>query len=288
MGMRMLVKHAIRILLLLVVGGFLGATLVRFAPGFGVDEEDLDSRLSATSHAQLRGSRVLDGGLANFYFDYWKRLLHGDLGESATFHEPVRQLLVERIPETAKSLAVGLAVAWPLGLGLALASVTRPTRYAGAGATLLSNLILCIPAAVLAILFVLVQAPGRVAVGVIVFPKVFQFARNLLVRCASMPHVLAARARGLGEVRILLWHILPIAATQILALFGVSICMALAASIPVEALCDLPGIGQLAWKAALGRDLELLVILTMIVTFVTLVANSGMELLASGMRREGA
>jgi ABC-type dipeptide/oligopeptide/nickel transport system permease component len=64
--------------------------------------------------------------------------------------------------------------------------------------------------------------------------------------------------------------------------------MALAASIPVEALCDLPGIGQLAWKAALGRDLELLVILTMIVTFVTLVANSGMELLASGMRREGA
>ena len=37
---------------------------------------------------------------------------------------------------------------------------------------------------------------------------------------------------------------------------------------------DMPGIGQLAWKAALARDLELLVMLTMIVTTVTLLANS--------------
>jgi peptide/nickel transport system permease protein len=286
--MRNLGKHAIRILVLLVAGGFAGATLVRLAPGFGVDEEDLDSRLSAASHASLRASRMQGEGLAGFYLDYWKRMLRGDFGESTVFQEPARQLLAERIPETAKSLAVGLAAAWPLALGLALASVARTTRFAGAAATFLASLILCIPAAVLAILFVLAQAPARLAVGAIVFPKVYEFARNFLARSAAMPHVLAARARGVGEVRILFRHVLPVAAAQILALFGVSVCMALAACIPVEALCDLPGIGQLAWKAALGRDLELLVILTMIVTLVTLVANTGMELLATGMRREEA
>ena len=42
----------------------------------------------------------------------------------------------------------------------------------------------------------------------------------------------------------------------------------------MEALCDIPGIGQLAWKAALGRDLWLLVNLTIIVTLVTLISNS--------------
>ena len=41
------------------------------------------------------------------------------------------------------------------------------------------------------------------------------------------------------------------------------------------ALCGLPGIGQLAWQAALSRDLPLLVNLTVLVTLVTLLANSG-------------
>jgi ABC-type dipeptide/oligopeptide/nickel transport system permease component len=58
----------------------------------------------------------------------------------------------------------------------------------------------------------------------------------------------------------------------------VSVCLALGACIPVEVLCDLPGIGQLAWKAALSRDLPVLVNLTMLVTLVTLVANTGSEL----------
>ncbi len=73
-------------------------------------------------------------------------------------------------------------------------------------------------------------------------------------------------------------HILPVAGPQLLALAGVSVSLAFAAAIPVEALCDLPGIGQLAWKAALGRDVELLVNLTMIVTLVTLLANSASDL----------
>jgi peptide/nickel transport system permease protein len=140
------------------------------------------------------------------------------------------------------------------------------------------------PAAVLAILFVIARAPGRLVLGLIVFPKIFRYARSLLVRSAAMPHVLTARAKGAGTLRILFWHILPVAAPQLLALAGVSVSLAFAAAIPVEALCDLPGIGQLAWKAALGRDLELLVNLTMIVTAVTLLANSAADLLGSPLR----
>jgi peptide/nickel transport system permease protein len=266
-------------------GGFMGATLVRLAPGFGVDEEALDSRLNEASQLSLRSAETRDSNLAVFYLDYWKRMLHGDLGISVALNEPVRQLLIERIPETAKSIALGLSVAWILGLGFAMLSVLPPAHWLGWAAWVLASVLLCVPAAVLAILFVLAQAPGRLAVGLIVFPKVFQFTRNLLARSAALPHVLTARAKGLGEIRILLWHVLPVTATQILALAGVSVCMALAACIPVEVLCDLPGIGQLAWKAALSRDLALLVNLTIIVTLVTLLANAGAELL-SGVTRE--
>ena len=165
-----------------------------------------------------------------------------------------------------------------------MAAVTSRSGCADLAAGLGASILLCVPAAVLALLFVIAQAPGRLVIGLIVFPKIFQYARNLLLRAASLPHVLTARAKGLGEVRVLAWHILPVAGPQLLALAGVSISLAFAAAIPVEVLCDLPGIGQLAWKAAIGRDLGLLVNLTMIVTLITLVANTAAELLARPAR----
>jgi peptide/nickel transport system permease protein len=60
----------------------------------------------------------------------------------------------------------------------------------------------------------------------------------------------------------------------VLALAGVSVSMAFGAAVAVEVVCDLPGIGQLAWKAALARDLPLLVTLTMLVTLATQMANA--------------
>jgi peptide/nickel transport system permease protein len=282
--MRRLGQHGLRIGLVLVAGGLLSAMLVRTAPGYGVDEQDLDSRLNAESHRALHDAKGMDGGFVRFYVAWCGRVLHGDLGTSAALNEPVRQLLEERIPETAKTLGEGLGLAWTLGLGLALLSSAPGMRCVGLAAWFAASVLLCIPAAVLAIGFVLAGAPGRLAVGLIVFPKVFEFTRNLLARSAVMPHVLAARARGVGEGRVLFRHVLPVTARQIFALAGVSICMAMAACIPVEVLCDLPGIGQLAWKAALGRDLPLLVMLTMLVTLATLAANTAAEMVSGTMR----
>lgn len=276
--MRRLGRHAAKMVVILLLSGFLGATLVRFAPGFGVDEQELDTRLSHESIQALRQSQGHDSSLAGFYLHYLTRLLHGDLGISRILQRPVRQLLAERVPETLKSVGLGLALGWTLGLGLAIATVMSRSGGVDLLASLLAGILLCLPAAVLALLFVIAHAPGRLVLGVIIFPKVFRYAHNLLEHSASLPHVLTARAKGVGNSRLLVWHILPVAGPQLLALAGVSVSMAFAAAIPVEALCDLPGIGQLAWKAALGRDLELLVNLTMVVTMVTLLANSATDL----------
>ncbi|MBZ5719647.1 MAG: ABC transporter permease [Acidobacteriia bacterium] len=285
--MRRFARHAARILIILLLGGFLGATLVRLAPGFGTDEEELDSRLNQQSIQALRQSHTNDGSLGQFYLHYLTRLLHGDLGTSKTLQQPVTRLLAERFPETLKSVGMGLALGWSLGLALAIVAVMSRSWFIDLFTSLAAGALLCVPAAVLALLFVIAQAPGRLVLGLVVFPKIFRYARNLLARSASLPHVLTARAKGLGGFRVLLWHILPVAAPQLLALAGVSVSLAFAASIPVEVLCDLPGIGQLAWKAAMGRDLQLLVSLTMVVTAVTLVANSASDLVGRSLR-EGA
>ena len=80
-------KLVAKILITVLLGGFLGATLVRFAPGFGVDEEELDSRLSAQSIQALRETRAEDANIFVFYFHYLSRLLArrpGNLADTAT------------------------------------------------------------------------------------------------------------------------------------------------------------------------------------------------------------
>jgi peptide/nickel transport system permease protein len=277
-------KLAAKILITVLIGGFLGATLVRLAPGFGVNEEELDARLSDQSIQALRKTHEGDGNLFVFYFRYLNRLLHGDLGNSRTLQRPVSQLVAERLPETLKSVALGLALGWTAGFLLAVAIVMSRAWYLDLLGSLLVGVLLCLPAAVLALLFVLAQAPARLLLGLVVFPKIFRYSRNLLARSSALPHVLTARAKGLGNLRVLVWHILPTATPPLLALMGVTVSVAFTAAIPMEALCDMPGIGQLAWKAALGRDIALLVNLTMIVTLVTLMANSVADIVGKTFR----
>jgi len=275
---RPLLQHAATILITVLVGCFLGASLVRFSPGFGVDEAELDPRHSAASIAAMRQENGADENIVAFYVHYLERMAHGDLGMSRTLNRPVAELIRERFPETMKSVAVGLLLGWILGFALAIPVAMFRSWLIDISASTTAGILLCVPAAVLALIFVLMRAPGRFVVALIVFPKVFRYARNLLVRSADLPHVLTARAKGLRNVRILFWHILPNVGPQLLALAGVSVSLAFAATIPVEVLCDLPGIGQLAWRAALGRDLYLLVNLTLIVTVVILIANSAADL----------
>jgi peptide/nickel transport system permease protein len=280
--------HGIALLATVLLGGFLSATLVRLAPGFAVDERELDPHLSAQSVQALREARQRDHNIFRFYLSYTNRALHGDLGTSLALGQPVRELLRDRVPLTVRLLATGLGLAWMLSLTLALSAAWMRLSVYDALTTILSGTFLCIPAAVLALLSVLWNVPGSLAIALIVFPRSFRYARNLLVKAYSRPHIIAARAKGLGEVRILFWHVVPVVAPQLLAVGGVSVSVAVGAAIPVEALCGLPGIGQLAWQAALARDLPLLVIITMLVTLVTLLANSGADVIGHVVQRQEA
>jgi peptide/nickel transport system permease protein len=273
---------------LVLLGGLLSATLVRMAPGFDSDERELDPSLSAESVRAIHESRAGEHNILSFYANYLRAAIHGDLGTSHALGQPVQTLLRERWPVTVHVAGIGLLLAWLLALSLAFTTfLWRRPAFEIFGITL-SGAFLCIPAAVLALLSVILNAPGYLAIALIVFPKIYRYSCNLLAKSYASPHITAARARGLGEVRILAWHVLPVAGPQMIALAGITVSVAFGASIPVEALCGLPGIGQLAWQAALSRDLPLLVNLTVLVTLVTLLANSGADVMIHMLRPQEA
>jgi len=276
--------HALVLVATVVLGGFLSATLVRLAPGFDADEQQLDPHLNTESVQALRAARQLDHNVWRFYFSYMNRAAHGDLGTSLALGQPVRTLLRDRAPLTLRLLSVGLALAWMAALSLALTAAWLRRSTYDVLTTLVSGTFLCIPAAVLALLSVLWNVTGSLAIALIVFPHVDRYARNLLAKSYTLPHIITARARGLGEGRVLFWHVVPGVAPQLLAVAGVSVSMAVGAAIPVEALCGLAGVGQLAWQAALARDLPLLVNITILVTLVTLLANCGADVIGHMVR----
>lgn len=276
--------HVLALLATVLLGGLCSATLLRLAPGADADEQELDPHLNAQSVQALREARRQDPNVLRFYFSYMKRAAHGDLGISLSLGQPVRALLRDRIPLTLRLLATGLALAWIFSLAMALSAAWLKIPVYDNLATVVSGAFLCIPAAVLALLSVFWNISGSLAIAFIVFPRTYRYTRNLLLRAYSRPHIVAARARGIGEARILFWHVLPVVGAPLLAVGGVSVSMAIGAAIPVEALCGLPGIGQLAWQAALGRDLPLLVNITILVTLVTLLANSTADVISLMVR----
>jgi peptide/nickel transport system permease protein len=280
--------HGLTMLATVLLGGFLSATLVRLAPGFDADEQQLDPHLSTQSLQAIHNARHQDHNVFRYYFSYMKRAAHGELGTSLSLGQPVRTLLHDRAPLTLRLLTMGLGLAWLLTLTLALSAAWLRLSVYDTLTTVLSGILLCVPAAVLALLSVLWNVPGSLAIALIVFPRTYRYTRNLLVKAYSLPHLVTARAKGLGEARILFWHVLPVVAPQLLAVAGVSVSMAVGAAIPVEALCGLPGIGQLAWQAALARDLPLLVNITVLVTLVTLLANSGADVIGYALRGQRA
>ena len=283
--MRAIVHRVLLAIITVLAGGLISATLVRYAPGFGTDERQLDARLSSESMHAIRAAHSEGRNILRFYAGSLWGALHGDLGVSRSLDRPVRELLQERAPVTLAVAGQGLALAWLMAASAVLAAWLFRAPPIGFSLTVFSGTLLCLPAGVLALLSVLLGTPGYLAIALIVFPKVVRYLSNLIAAVRQMPHITTAYAKGIAETPMFFRHVLPVIKREVLALAGVSVGLAIGAAIPVEALCGIPGIGQLAWQSALARDLPLLINISMLVIACVVLANSGADLLSEERRQ---
>ena len=256
------------VILTVVVGGFIASALVRYSPGFDIDENSWNPQISAATLASLHARREYENHLPLFYVRYLAKAVRGDFGDSDSFHAPVTDLLLRRAPVSARLLIAGVAGGMLLGGWFAWLAVWPRRPALEIAAVSVSGLLLAIPPAVLALGFYLGNAPLGIAVTLAIFPRVFGTMRALWADLYGSGALLAARARGISPW-ILAWrYVLCPAAPQLIALLGVALVMAFGILIPIEAICDVPGIGQLTWHAAVARDLPLLCGLALLITLV--------------------
>lgn len=263
-------------LLLVAVAVFV---LMRLIPGDPV-QLMLGDAADASQLAALRQSLGLDQALPLQFLHWLVQLLHGDFGHSISDGQAVLPMLAERFQVSASivlvAVAIATAVAVPAGL-LAAWKQNGPLDLAVVGG---ATLMMSIPSFWLGLLMLLafglklgwLPVVGYVALAddfrqglaFIVLPiatlalietgALTRMARASAIEVLRLEYVTHARAKGAGEARVLLRHVLPNAFAPTLTLIGLILGHLLGGIAVLETVFTLPGLGRALVDAILARD----------------------------------
>jgi peptide/nickel transport system permease protein len=257
-------------IVLLVMAG--STVLVRFAPGYLSDGREMDSRYGDAARAELSAEAARSGSLSHLLSIELGGWMRGDSGTSREYGVPVSELILPRLAVTGKLMLRALVLAWLLALCASLlsSSARKPSMLWQTPAALL----LAVPTAAMATLCLLAGHGGPVLVmALLLAARDFKFLHHALRKAWLDPHLLQARAQGVRTQRLVIGHILPSIGPQLSALASLSIVTALSALVPVEVIFNVPGLGELAWNAALNRDLPVLLAVTVIMALAVTLAG---------------
>ena len=275
------------LLLAVAVGVFL---LLRALPGDVVDTLAAEGDLDEDAKAALRTELGLDRPLAWQFFAWAGRALHGDLGESLRFHQPVADMLADALPTTLGFAARALGLGLSLGVALSVLAILRPRPFA-AIVQALNVWSIALPSFCVGLAGILVfsvwlhwlPAHGGMLVPVIVVALDIagHLAKPLtaeLQELVTAPFISHAHARGLHPLRVVLKHLLANAAPVALSLAGLIVSGLLAGTLTMEVLFNLPGLGMLALQAIEGRDSPIVQAVILVCALSVVGVNAGVDL----------
>ena len=270
---RVLARFA-RVASLVVLAALGTITLMRFAPGYFTDMREIDGEYGNGARAALEIQQAEQRSLVTLSKQLIGGWLHGNLGRSRQYDIPVTELMRSRAKVSGKILLSGFANGWLLAFAVALLLSARRTR---GGEALIAGpmaVLLAIPIAAMATTCLIANIGGPVLVlTTLVGVRDFKAIYRLLRYTWGSPHLLYARSQGIRSSRITLVYLIPALRTELLAIAITSFVIALSAIVPVEVIFDVPGLGQLAWSAAMNRDLPVLLGVTLVVASCVGVAS---------------
>jgi peptide/nickel transport system permease protein len=259
--------------------------------------------------AQLEAKLGLNDPLPMQYWRWLSAMLHGDFGMSIVMNRPAASLIGEALGRSAllAGLAFGLIAAGGISLGLYAA--THRGRTSDKVLTLAQFVLIAVPEFFWAILAVLVFASwlnllpatgyapldagvadwaAHLVLPVLVLSfglvaHVSRLTRSSMLEVLDSRFVLAARARGLPERRVLWRHALPNALLPAITVLAIDAGLLIGGIVVVETVFAYPGLGRLLVYAIERHDLPLLQVGMMVVTAIYALANFVAELLYAAL-----
>ena len=290
------------VLLIVVIGTFL---LLEAAPGDAVDAYIVSTGGDAGMIELLRHRWGLDQSALTRLATYLWALLHFDLGQSVTFSRPIRDVILERLPNTLLLMGSATALSFGLGSALGIYAGARPGGFRDRLLSIGSLALYAVPGFWLGLVLIIVFAVDlrwfpiggieSIASGKTGLDRAADIARHLVLPVSALgfiylalylrmmragmaevwrqDFVLAARAKGLSRRRIVLAHVARNALLPLVTMLGLQSAQMLGGSVVIESVFSVPGLGRLAQEAVAARDTPLLLGIILVSAVLVIVIN---------------
>lgn len=237
---------------------------------------------------------------------YFKQLLHGDLGMSFMFKQPVIEVIAEKLFPTILLVGLATVIAIFVGIYIGIIAAARRGKKVDVISLTISLLTYSMPTFWLGIVLIiffsvslnLFPTSGMITPGE-VFPNSFsklldisqhlflpaltlslvligQFVlimRNSLLDVFTEDYITTAKAKGFSEKLIIKKHAVPNAMLPMVTIIAINLGFMIAGAIQIETVFSWPGLGRLMYEALNNRDYPLLQGIFLIVSICVVLAN---------------
>jgi len=245
--------------------------LIHLVPGDPI-QQMLGEGLPAADIQVARHTYGLDLPLGQQYLNYWKGVLHGNLGTSIRYGQGVRQMIAQRYPYTLQLTIAALAVAIVLSIPAGVRSARQRNRWQDRWISVISLFGLSFPNFALGPILILLFAikigwlpvSGAGSLANLILPAITmgsalaailtRMVRTSMLEELNQDYIRTARAKGLDETKVVYRHALRNAMIPVLTVIGLQFGALLAGAIVTETIFSWPGIGRLTIQAISNRD----------------------------------
>ncbi|NOV18178.1 peptide ABC transporter [Ensifer sp. NM-2] len=255
--------------------------------------------------AELRTKLGLDQSLGLQYVYYIGQLLQGDLGQSIFLNQPVTSALAERAEPTFFLTLFSILIASGIALPIGIYAAYRRGSFVDQAATTLAMLAASIPSFWLGLILIQFLAvrlgwfpvsgyggPGSsfaermyhltlpaIALGVVSSALILRFTRASMLDVLGDDFIRTARAKGLGERKVVMKHALKNALIPILTIIGLTAAVLISGAVVTETVFGLPGVGNLVVSAVLRRDYPVIQGALLVIAALYVLINFAIDML---------
>lgn len=288
--------HAIIVLIIVTIIVF---SILHFLPGSPA-RALLGVHATPAAIAAFNAANGYNRSLPIQYLDYLNRLIHGNLGFSYHFDQPVGSLLALDLPKSVLLIGSAYVIALLIAIPVGVIQALRRYKLSDNVMTTLSFIGYAMPTFWLGILLLVVfsstirvfppEGPQGASVsaslsdpGALVLPvatltivtvaQFSRFMRSAAIDTLLQDYIRTAMAKGTSRWQMVRRHLLRNSILPLITLIGLSLPGVLSGAIIVEVLFNYPGMGWLFWTATGAHDYPVLMGFTVVVAAATVLGN---------------
>ncbi|MBR0991660.1 ABC transporter permease [Bradyrhizobium japonicum] len=294
--------------LLIAIPSLLGISAVLFfvlalAPGDPFSELATNPNVPPEVQAALRAKFGLDDPIYLRYVHWLNAMLHGDWGFSFVSRMDVDKLILQRLPTTLYVIGSAQILALLIAIPVGVYAATKPYSLFDQVANTLAFVGFSLPTFFTGILFILIfsvtldwlpfvyttdvkatgihwvfemirQAIMPVAVlGLFQAASMTRFVRSAMLDVIRLDYITTARAKGLGQAKVIVKHVMRNAMIPVVTLIALQIPAVFGGAIVTEQIFRIPGIGSLLISSILSNDTPVVMAVTFVFACLVVLFN---------------